>query len=87
MQRKTLVVTKAMQRQIAGAVAEIDMAQIEFVRKMTPAERVRRAADMIEAAEQVGVYRLRIRNPELSEAEALKIVHSGHFNYQKRQQT
>ena len=50
-----IVVTEKMRRQIAGAVAEIDLAQMEFIRRMTPAERVRRAADMIDAAERVGV--------------------------------
>lgn len=86
MQADPLVITEQMRRQIAGAVAEIDLAQMAYVRRMTPAERVRRAADMIEAAEQVGVYRLRQRRPELSEDDALRIVRGGLLAYQKTQQ-
>lgn len=86
MVRPKIVVTEKMRRQIAGAVAEIDLAQMEFVRRMTPAERVRRAADMIDAAERVGVYRLRHRHPELSEDEALHIVRGGLLEHYKKQE-
>ncbi|MCB9138702.1 MAG: hypothetical protein H6642_10175 [Caldilineaceae bacterium] len=84
MQPKPLPVTPAMRRQIAGAVAEIDLDQIEFTRQMTPAQRVRRGADLIDAAERVGVYRLRVRRPDLSEEEAFRIVRSGLFNQRKK---
>jgi DNA-binding MurR/RpiR family transcriptional regulator len=82
--RPKIVVTEKMRRQIAGAVAEIDLAQIEFVRRMTPAERVHRAADMIESAERVGIYRLRHRHPELSEDEALRIMRGGLLEYYRK---
>ncbi|MBE2236236.1 MAG: hypothetical protein IAE81_00500, partial [Caldilineaceae bacterium] len=62
--RKTpLVVTDKMRREIAGAVAEIDLAQMEILRRMTPAQRVQMAASMIADVERVGVYRLRQREP------------------------
>jgi hypothetical protein len=76
------MMTEQMQRQIAGAVAEIDLAQLALTRQLSPAERVQRAASMIEAAERVGAYRLRQREPELSEAEALRIVRGGLLQYE-----
>ena len=63
MKNEPFIVTEKMRRQIAGAVAEIDLAQMARVRQMTPSERVRQAASMIDAAERVGVYRLRQRKP------------------------
>ena len=85
MVRQNFVVTEKISRQISGAVAEIDLAQLEFIRRMTPAERVRRAADLIDAAERVGVYRLRQRHPDLSEDEALHILRGGLLKQHKKQ--
>jgi hypothetical protein len=78
-------VTDEMRREIWGAVGELDLAQMAVVAKLTPAQRVRMAASMIEACEQVGVYRLRRRQPELSEAEAYRIVRGGLLNYYRKQ--
>jgi DNA-binding MurR/RpiR family transcriptional regulator len=83
--RASLVVTDKMRRQIAAAVAEIDLQQMAYLRQLTPAERVQRAASMIDAAERVGVYRLRQRQPELSEGEAYQIIRGGLLNYQQKQ--
>jgi hypothetical protein len=80
----SLLVTDKMQRQIAGAIAEIDLAQMALVGQMTPAERVQQAASMIDAAERVGAYRLCQRRPELSEDDALRIVRGGLLNYQPK---
>ena len=85
MQTKPLVVSEKIRRQIAGAVAEIDLVQMDILRRMTPAERARLAADMIDAAERVGVYRLLQRHPELSEGDALRIVRRGLIAHQKKQ--
>ncbi|MCL4827122.1 MAG: hypothetical protein KJZ95_07130 [Caldilinea sp.] len=81
---KPLVVTEEMRREIAGAVAEIDLAQMETLRRMTPAQRVRMAAAMIADVERVAVYRLRQREPALSEEEAYRIVRTGLLEYEKR---
>lgn len=62
---------------IAGAVAKIDPRQIAILRELTVAQRVQQATSMIRAAEQVGVGRLRQREPDLSEQEAYYIVRSG----------
>jgi hypothetical protein len=78
------VLTDKDRRAIAGAIAEIDMEQMRILRTMTPAQRVRQAASLIEAAEQVGAYRLRQREPHLSEEEALRIVRGGLLNYYKQ---
>lgn len=72
-----LVLTDEMCRQIAGAVAEIDLAQVAIMKKLTPAERVRQALSLIAVAQQVSAYRLRQRDPQLTESEALRIVRGG----------
>lgn len=69
-----LIIDERIKQMIAGAVAEIDPAQIAMLRKITPAERVWMAFSMIEDAEGVSVYLLRQKQPELSEAEAIRMV-------------
>lgn len=81
---KPFVLTDKDRRAIAGAIAEIDMEQMRILRTMTPAQRVKQAASLIEAAEQVGAYRLRQREPHLSEEEALRIVRGGLLEYYKQ---
>ncbi|MEZ4869790.1 MAG: hypothetical protein R3C14_51165 [Caldilineaceae bacterium] len=71
------VLDERTKRMIAGAVAEIDPAQIALLRTLTPAERFRQMMSMIKFMEKVGVIRLREREPELDEAEALQIVRNG----------
>jgi hypothetical protein len=83
--KQPVVVTDRMRRQIAGAVAEIDMAQMAILRRMTPAERMAQAGAMIEEMERAGAYRLRQRRPELSEANALRIVRGGLLEFERRQ--
>lgn len=61
---------------IAGAVAEIDLQQIEISRHLTPAQRLEQMQSMIDLVEGIAAYRLRQRQPELSEAEALRAVRS-----------
>lgn len=82
------VITQEIRRQIAGAVAvaEIDLAQMAIVSKLTPAQRVQMAASMIDACERAGVHRLRQRQPELSELEALRIVRGRLMNYYRDRQ-
>jgi hypothetical protein len=63
-------------RIIAGAIAELDLQQIAVTRRLTPAQRFQEGLSMIRLAEQVGAYRLRLRRPELSEAETLRIIRS-----------
>lgn len=66
--------TEHMRRLIAGAVAEIDRRQIEMSRHLTPAQRFQQMLSMIEFVEGVAAYRLRQRQPEISEVESLRIV-------------
>ena len=61
-------------RLIAGAIAELDLDQIAVTRRLTPAQRFQEGFSMIRLAEQVGAYRLRLRRPELSQDEALRII-------------
>jgi hypothetical protein len=63
-------------RVIRAAVREADPAQIAIMRKLTPAQRAELALSMIRAGEQVAVYRLRLKRPELTELEALRTIRS-----------
>jgi len=66
-----------MKRMIAGAVAEVDPAQIAITRRLTPAQRFAQAISMIEITEEVATYRLRKRHPHLSNYEARQIIRKG----------
>lgn len=66
-----------MQQIIAGAVAEVDPAQIAIMRKLTPAQRFQQMLSMIDFVEGIAAYRLQKRRPELSKSEALRIVRRG----------
>ncbi len=79
-----LVVTEEMRREIAGAVAEIDLAQLEILRRMTPAQRMAIAAAMIADLERAAAYQLRKRHPELGIAESLRIVRRGVLHYEQQ---
>jgi hypothetical protein len=79
--KERFVITDRVRRQIAGAVAEIDLQQMAITARLTPAERVQIALSMIDACERAGVIRLRQRQPELSEEESLRIVRGGLLNY------
>ncbi len=63
-------------QQIRAAVREADPAQIAIIRKLTPMQRAEIALSMIRAGEGVAVYRLRLKRPELSDVEALRIIRS-----------
>lgn len=83
--RKTpLVITEEMRREIAGAVAEIDLAQMEILRRMTPAQRMAIAAAMIADLERAAAHQLRKRHPELDTAESLRIVRRGVLKYEQQ---
>lgn len=69
-----LVIDERIKRMIAGAVAEIDPVQATLARTMTPAQRVWQALSMIRTAERVSAFRLRQKQPELSEDEAVLAV-------------
>ena len=75
--KELFVLDERIKHIISGAVAKIDQKQIAILRNLTIAQRVQQATSMIRAAEQAGVYRLRQREPELSEQEAYYIIRSG----------
>ncbi len=76
-----MTLSERQKRQIAGAVAEVDDAQIGVWREMSTARRVQLALSMVRAAERVGTYRLQLRRPGLSQAEALFIVRKAPFEW------
>ncbi len=61
-------------QEIRAAVREADPAQIAIMRKLTPAQRVEIALSMIRAGEEAAVCRLRLKRPELTDVEALRII-------------
>jgi hypothetical protein len=82
--RPITVVDDRMRKMIAGAVAEIDPAQIAILRKLTPADRVYQALSMIAFAENTSAYRLRKQQPGLSEAEALVAARRRSLDFRAR---
>ncbi len=71
-----MALDERMKQQIRAAVREADPAQMAVIRKLTPAQRAEIALSMIRAGEEVAVYRLRLKRPELTDIEALRIVRS-----------
>lgn len=63
---------------IPGAVAEVDPQQIAILRTLTPAQRFQQMLSMIDLVEGIAAYRLRQRQPELTDADALRIVRTRH---------
>jgi len=74
MNEQTAAERERMRKLIAGAVAEIDPAQMAITRKLTPAQRFQQMLSMIDFVEGVAAYRLQQRRPELSKIEALRII-------------
>ncbi len=68
------VLDERLQRQIAGAVAEVDPRQAEISRRLSPAQQFQQGRSMTELAERVAAYRLRLRYPDLTEARARRVV-------------
>lgn len=82
--RPPFVVDARIRRMIAGAVAEIDLAQIAMLRQLTPAERFQQAVAMIGAAERVAAYRLQQRQPNLTSDLALLAVRRRSFAFREQ---
>ena len=59
--------THIQERQIAGALREVDPTQIDVTRQLTAAQRTQQGLSMIRIAEQVVAHRMRLRQPELTE--------------------
>ena len=66
--------TNTQERQIAGALRDIDPAQVSVTRKLTAAQRVQQGLSMIRIAEQVVAYRMRLRQPELTPGMSLGLA-------------
>jgi hypothetical protein len=65
------VLDEGLVRLIAGAVAEVDPAQIAISRRLTPAQHFQQGRSMVRLARQVTLYRQRQRNPQLQETHEL----------------
>lgn len=64
------------EREIAGALRDVDPAQIAVTRRLKPAQRVQQGLSMIRVAENVVAYRTRARFPGLSRGKAMGIARS-----------
>jgi hypothetical protein len=87
--RPPFVVDARICQMIAGAVAEIDLAQIAMLRRLTPAERFAQMLSLLRFTETAAADRLRLRAPNLSEEAAFMIVRSGqmlHWLTEQRKQ-
>jgi hypothetical protein len=76
MDRNTKTTPDNWRHLVRGAVAEVDPEQVLMSRHLTSAQRFRQATSMIELSEQVAAYRLRLRHPDLSEVEAVRLIRS-----------
>jgi hypothetical protein len=63
-----------LRRVLDGSVSEVDPAQIAIYRRLEPIVRFRQGCSISDTARQAVVYRLRQRRPELSQAEAGRLV-------------
>lgn len=66
-----------LEKLMLGAIAEVDPVQMAITHRLSMAERFAQGFSMIAAAERAGAYRLRLRQPQLSEAEALYLTRQG----------
>jgi hypothetical protein len=66
-----------LEKLMLGAIAEVDPVQMAITRRLSTAERFAQGFSMIAAAERAGAYRLRVRQPHLSEEEALYLTRQG----------
>ena len=66
--------TDRQEREIAGALREIDPAQIAVTRTLTASQRAQQGLSMIRIAEEVAAYRTRARIPEMSQGKALGLA-------------
>lgn len=82
--QQPIALTTEMIAEIRGAWAEIDPAQMAIISGLSPAERMRRGFAMSNAVRRVAVYRLRQQRPELSEAEANRIVLARYYEAEDR---
>jgi hypothetical protein len=63
-----------MVRVIAGALAEVDPAQIAIYRRLSPADRFRQGCSISDTARRAVAHRLQERRPELDQAEAFRLA-------------
>ena len=66
--------TGRQEREIAGALRDIDPAQIAVTRTLTASQRAQQGLSMIRIAEEVAAYRTRARIPEMSQGKALGLA-------------
>ena len=72
--------TDKQEREIAGALTEIDTAQILVNQQFTTGQQAQKALSMIRIAEEVASYRMRARRPELSPGVSLGLARGQNVN-------
>ena len=66
--------THVQELEIAGALAEVDPAQISVFQRLTTAQRAQQGLSLIRTAEQAVAYQLRVRQPELTPGMSLGLA-------------
>ena len=75
-----MTITEKQEREIAGALRDIDPAQIEVNQKLTAGQQAQKGLSMIRIAERVASYRMRERRPELSPEETMGMARQSSAN-------
>jgi hypothetical protein len=76
--------TEEMRQEIRGACAEVDPEQMAIIARMTPAERMLKGFRLSNTSRRVAVARYRQQHPELSEAEAQRILLARYYDLESR---
>ena len=66
--------TDKQEREIAGALRDIDRAQILVNQRLSTGQQVQKGLSMIRIAEEVASYRMRARRPELTPGTSLGLA-------------
>ncbi len=68
------IVSLLVTEELAGAAAELDLVQMNILKKMLPAQRVSLGASISDAAREAVAYRIIQQNPGISPAEANRLA-------------
>ncbi|MCZ0940027.1 MAG: hypothetical protein OXJ55_15400 [Caldilineaceae bacterium] len=72
--------TEKQEREIAGALRDIDPAQVLVNQQLTTGQQAQKGLSMIRIAEEVASYRMRARRPELSREESMGMARQANAN-------
>jgi hypothetical protein len=68
------IVSRLVTEELAGAAAELDLVQMNILKKMLPAQRASLGASISDAAREAVAYRIIQQNPGISSSEANRLA-------------